>query len=82
MENDQVPENDLPCSITDAVISLVRDWKSISRDRSHYSKEKLICINNLEKITANFEGSTSACEENLKPLLNIMVCFLHYFLSR
>lgn len=81
MEEDQVPENDVPCSIKDDVIYLVRDWESISKDRSLCSKEKLLCINNLEKITATFEGSTSTCEENLKPLLNIMVCFALLFTS-
>lgn len=81
MEVDQVPENDLTCSIKDDVIYLVRHWKSISKDRLQCSKEKLISINKLEKITTNFEGSTSAYEENLKPLLNIMVCFALLFIS-
>lgn len=81
MEVDQVPENDLPCSIKDDVIYLVRQWKSISIDRSQCSKEKLICINKLEKITTNSEGPTSACGEKLKPLLNIMVCFALLFIS-
>lgn len=75
------PENDLTCSIKDDVIYLVRHWKSISKDRLQCSKEKLISINKLEKITTNFEGSTSAYEENLKPLLNIMVCFALLFIS-
>lgn len=65
----------------DDVIYLVRQWKSISKDRSQCSKEKLICINKLEKITTNSEGPTSACGEKLKPLLNIMVCFALLFIS-
>lgn len=81
MEVDQVPENDLPCSIKDDIIYLVRQWKSISKDRSQCSKEKLICIHKLEKITTYSEGPTSACGEKLKPLLNIMVCFALLFIS-